>query len=81
MSLAQARVLAGSVTLLGVSGFVGLLVAGHCLPAADTLLRIAAFAWFFAVGAVRITLQYVLARRVLTSTKKREEGSAAQRPR
>jgi hypothetical protein len=80
MSLTQARVLAGSITLVGVIGFVGLLVAGHYVPEADRFLQIAAFVWFFAFGAVRITLQHSLARRVLASGKKRGNGSTKPQP-
>jgi hypothetical protein len=79
MSLTQARVLAGSITLVGVIGFVGLLVAGHYVPEADRFLQIAAFVWFFAFAVVRITLQHSLAS-VLASGKKRGNGSTKPQP-
>lgn len=63
MTLTQARILAGSVTSVGVIGFVGLLVAGSFMPDEAELLRISAFVWFFAFGAARIALSHILAKR------------------
>jgi hypothetical protein len=80
MSSTQARVLAASITLVGAIGFVGLLVASHYVPEADTFLQIAAFVWFFAFGTVRITLPRSLARRVLARGKRRGNGSIKPQP-
>jgi hypothetical protein len=44
------------VTVLGVSGFAGLLLASSAYPACATMLRELGLAWFFAFGAVRVVL-------------------------
>jgi hypothetical protein len=41
------------ITLTGVAGFVGLLVASHYDPPHATPLRIGALIWFFGFGVVR----------------------------
>ncbi len=50
------------VTVAGVAGFLGLLIAAvHASPAQETL-RISAFIWFFGFGAVRVALDVRAAR-------------------
>ena len=44
------------VTVAGVGGFLGLLVAAVYAPSAQEGLRIAAFIWFLGFGAVRVIL-------------------------
>jgi len=44
------------VTVVGIAGFVGLLVASACLPHQSTPLRIAALVWFVVLGAVRTAI-------------------------
>jgi NhaP-type Na+/H+ or K+/H+ antiporter len=44
------------VTVAGLIGFVGLLVASAYLPREADALRIAALVWFVVLGAVRTTL-------------------------
>ncbi|MGZ3403429.1 MAG: hypothetical protein ACXWKN_09420 [Phenylobacterium sp.] len=46
-----------SVTVLGVVGFVGLLVSSHYAPNLATQLQLAALVWFSGFGAVRYLLQ------------------------
>ena len=61
------------VTLAGVGGFLGLLVAAVHAPPAREGLRIAAFAWFMAFGVARIILD-LLATRV---SRRRPEALVA----
>jgi hypothetical protein len=42
-----------AITILGVLGFVGLLSASYYLPGWATDLRVAALAWFAALGGAR----------------------------
>jgi hypothetical protein len=44
------------VTMLGLFGFAGLLLASSAYPASATLLRELALVWFFAFGAVRVAV-------------------------
>lgn len=44
------------VTVAGVAGFLGLLVASIHVRSAEEILRIAAFVWFLGLGAVRVAL-------------------------
>jgi hypothetical protein len=45
-----------AVTLLGVAGFVGALVASAYFPQWATPLRIVALGWFVCLGGLRIAL-------------------------
>ncbi|MGZ6014497.1 MAG: hypothetical protein ACXWKM_02015 [Phenylobacterium sp.] len=49
--------MSSSVTVLGVVGFVGLLVSSHYVPSLATQLQLAALVWFSGFGAVRYLLQ------------------------
>ena len=80
MTLLQARILAGSVTSVGVIGFVGLLVAGSFVPDEAEFLRISAFVWFFAFGAARIALSHILAKRRGVSGQRPANGSSKPQP-
>jgi hypothetical protein len=51
------------VTLAGVGGFLGLLLAGAQARAAQDALRFAALAWFLGFGVVRIVLDVRASRR------------------
>jgi hypothetical protein len=44
------------VTVAGVAGFLGLLLAGAYVSSGEEVLRISAFAWFFGFGALRVVL-------------------------
>ena len=48
------RPLISLVVVLGVIGFVGLLIASHSAGPAANSLRIAALAWFFGFGAIYV---------------------------
>jgi hypothetical protein len=45
------------LSLAGVVGFVGLLLAAHVMPAQAEPLRIAALAWFLGFGVMRLALR------------------------
>jgi hypothetical protein len=45
-----------AVTVAGVCGFIGLLVASHHVPQWATPLRVAALAWFVCAGVFRTVL-------------------------
>ena len=80
MTLTQARILAGSVTSVGVIGFVGLLVAGSFMPDEAAFLRNSAFVWIFAFGAARIALWHILAKRGGARGERPANGSAKPHP-
>jgi hypothetical protein len=42
------------VTVAGVAGFLGLLVAAVYFRSAEHVLRLSAFVWFFGFGALRV---------------------------
>ncbi len=44
------------ISLIGVVGFVGLLVSSFYWPALAMPMRISAFAWFFGLGLMRVIL-------------------------
>jgi hypothetical protein len=44
------------VTVAGVAGFLGLLLAAAYVSSGEEVLRISAFIWFFGFGALRVTL-------------------------
>jgi hypothetical protein len=44
------------ITVAGVVGFLGLLLAGAYVSSGEEVLRISAFAWFFGFGALRVVL-------------------------
>lgn len=80
MTLMQARILAGSAAAVGVIGFVGLLVAGSYRPDEAEVLRLSAFIWFFAFGAARIALSYILAKRRRARGQRPVSGSSRPQP-
>jgi hypothetical protein len=43
------------IILVGVSGFVGLLVSSHYFPTLANLLRVTALVWFFGFGLIQST--------------------------
>jgi hypothetical protein len=45
-----------ATTVVGLGGFVGLLVSSHYFPSAADSLRMLAILWFFGFGAVRFAL-------------------------
>jgi hypothetical protein len=45
--------LRASVTVLGVAGFLGLLIAAHFAPSSATLLQGLSLAWFLVFGTLR----------------------------
>jgi hypothetical protein len=45
-----------AITIAGVCGFVGLLVASHDIPQWATALRIIALLWFACLGVLRLAL-------------------------
>ncbi len=49
-------VLSAAVKIIGVSGLIGLLVAGHHIPAAATPLRAVALLWFLALGIIYVLI-------------------------
>ena len=44
------------VTLAGVAGFLGLLLAAVYVSSGEQVLRVSAFVWFFGFGALRVAL-------------------------
>jgi len=42
------------IVLIGLAGFIGLLIAGHYLPAWSPHLRAGALAWFLGFGAIYV---------------------------
>jgi len=51
------------VTVAGVAGFLGLLIAAVHVRSAQEILRLAAFVWFLGLGAVRVALDLRVSRR------------------
>ena len=64
------------VTVAGVGGFLGLLIASIHVRSAQEILRISAFVWFLGMGAVRVVLDLRASRR-----SRRGEACAIERDR
>ena len=52
-----------AVTVLGVAGFLGFLLVARMDDAKASPFDVIAFVWFFAFGAVKVCLPWLLARR------------------
>lgn len=55
-TLSRARLAVAGVMIVGVAGFLGLLLAARAAPDFASALRVLAFVWFFAAGAVWFVL-------------------------
>lgn len=56
-----------AVTLLGVAGFLGFLLAARMDDANASPFDVFAFAWFFTFGTIKFCLPWMLARRSASS--------------
>lgn len=57
--------------LMGIGGFIGLLVAVHYIPNKADLLRVFALLWFFGFGVIYVAVSW----------RKRDPGGRRRRPR
>jgi hypothetical protein len=62
-----------AVTVLGVAGFLGFLLAGRMDDANASPFDVFAFVWFFTFGGIKFCLPSLLARRA----RKRDSGPRA----
>jgi predicted MFS family arabinose efflux permease len=60
-----------AVTVLGVAGFLGFLVAARMDDANSSPFDVLAFAWFFIFGAIKACLPWLLSKR---SASRRASG-------
>src|SRR5262249_31407044 len=66
-----------AVTLLGVGGFLGFLIAARMDDANASPFDLMAFAWFFAFGAIKLCLPGLLAKRTATKRKRKLSHAAS----
>ena len=52
----DAVIAASAVTLIGILGFLGLLVAGNLFPGGAVVLRVIALIWFVIFGALYVKI-------------------------
>jgi predicted MFS family arabinose efflux permease len=63
-----------AVTVLGVAGFLGFLLAGRMDDANASPFDVFAFVWFFTFGGIKCCLPWLLSKR---AAAKRDSGSRA----